>query len=368
MKTLLKAAAFAFASTLSLASAQVPAGYPAGYAQTVAAAKREGKVVVYSVLSNKAAQPLIRDFNALYPGIKVEYDGEGGSTETYDRFLAETAAGQGPDVMWSSAMDLQLKLVEDGHAMTYASPEAPRLPKWAVYKHQAYGTTFEPVVFIYNKQQVRGEEIPRDHAAFARLLRADAGKFKGKVTAFDIEKSGVGFMFAVQDRAQYAGMKDFLGALGAAEYRASPGTGAMLEKVTSGEYLLGYNIMGAYALVRSKKEPSLGVVLPSDYTLVLSRVAFIGKRARNPNAARLWVDYMLSPRGQKVIGDSLELFTIRTDVDAEYTAAKLARDIGPNARPIPLDASVTTYLDPKKHAEFVADWNSAIAAGRRAAP
>ena len=368
MKTLLRAATFAFASSLSLAFAQVPAGYPADYVRTVAAAKREGKVIVYSVLSNKAAQPLVKDFSALYPEIKVEYDGESGSTETYDRFLAESASGQGPDVMWSSAMDLQLKLVEDGHAMTYASPEAPKLPAWAVYKHQAYGTTFEPVVFIYNKEKVLGDEIPRDHAGFARVITSKADKFKGKVTAFDIEKSGVGFMFAVQDRAQYAGMGELLKAFGAAEYRASGGTGTMLEKVTSGEYLLGYNIMGAYALVRSKKEPSLGVVLPSDYTLVLSRVLFISKHARNPNAAKLWVDYMLSPRGQKVIGDSLELFTIRADVDAEYTAAKLARDIGPNARPIPLSAAVTTYLDSKKHAEFVDDWKSAIAAGRRTAP
>ena len=73
---------------------------------------------------------------------------------------------------------------------------------------------------------------------------------------------------------------------------------------------------------------------------------FWGKRARSPDVVRLWVDNMLSRRGQKVIGDSLELFTTRTDVDAEYTAAKLARDIWPNAMPIPLSAAVTTYLDP----------------------
>ena len=365
MKAFLKAAAFALAGSWSAALAQVPGGYPADYEQTIAAANREGKVIVYSVLSNKAVAPLVKDFSALYPGIKVEYDGEGGSTETYDRFLAESAAGKGPDVMWSSAMDLQLKLVEGGHAMTYASPEAPKLPAWAVYKHQAYGTTFEPVVFIYNKREVRGGEIPRDHTAFAKLIAGD-DRFKGKVTAFDIEKSGVGFMFAVQDRLHNAGLNDLLAALGAADYRASSGSGAMLEKVSSGEYLLGYNIMGAYAMVRAKKEPSLGVVLPSDYTLVLSRVLFISKRARNPNAARLWVDYMLSARGQKVIGDSLELFAIRRDVDAEYTAAKLARDLGSAARPIALSAATAAYLDPKKHADFNDEWKVAIAAGRRA--
>ena len=50
----------------------VPAGYPADYGKTLAAAEKEGKVVVYSTTDTKAAQPLIKDFEALYPNIKVE--------------------------------------------------------------------------------------------------------------------------------------------------------------------------------------------------------------------------------------------------------------------------------------------------------
>ena len=62
----------ALATIVAPAFAQtVPAGYPAEYAQTIAAAKKEGKVVVYSALDTKAAQPLIKDFNAVYPDIKV---------------------------------------------------------------------------------------------------------------------------------------------------------------------------------------------------------------------------------------------------------------------------------------------------------
>ena len=53
------------------ASAQVPAGYPAPYADTIAAAKKEGKVVVYSTTDTAAANFLIKDFQALYPGISV---------------------------------------------------------------------------------------------------------------------------------------------------------------------------------------------------------------------------------------------------------------------------------------------------------
>jgi iron(III) transport system substrate-binding protein len=359
------AVAAAVAVAIPVFAQTVPAGYPADYAQTIAAAKKEGKVVVYSALDTKAAQPLIKDFNALYPDIKVEYN-DMNSTEMYNRFIAEVAAGQGgADVMWSSAMDLQVKLVDDGQAMTYRSPEAAKLPSWAVYKDQAYGTTYEPAVFIYNKRLVTGDDIPQDHASFAKLINGKPDKFKGKVTTYDIEKSGVGFMFVVQDAKYFSGMKDLEKGFGATSYKVYASTGNMLEKVSSGEHLLGYNVLGSYALVRSKKDQSLGVVLPKDYTLVLSRVMFIGKKAKNPNAAKLWTDYILSQRGQKLIGGDVELFAIRTDVDAEYTAASLAKQVGVNIKPIPVSAEIVTYLDAKKRLEFLADWKASLAAGSK---
>jgi len=340
----------------------VPAGYPADYAQTVAAAKKEGKVVIYSALDTKAAQPLIKDFNALYPDIKVEYN-DMNSTEMYNRFIAESASGQGSaDVMWSSAMDLQVKLVDDGQALAYKSPEASKLPQWAVYKDQAYGTTYEPAVFIYNKRLVTGDEIPQDHAAFAKLINTKVDKYKGKVTTYDIEKSGVGFMFVVQDTKYFAGMKELEKGFGATQYKVYSSTGNMLEKVSSGEHLLGYNVLGSYALVRAKKDQSLGVVLPKDYTLVLSRVMFIGKQAKNPNAAKVWTDYVLSQRGQKLIGSDVELFSIRNDVEAEYTAAKLNQQLGSNVKPIPVSAEIVAYLDQTKRLAFLSDWKQALAA------
>ena len=85
----------ALALLASVALAQTaPPGYPADYAQTIAAANKEGKVVIYSALDTKAAQPLIKDFNALYPGIKVEYS-DLNSTELYNRFIAEVGVGPG---------------------------------------------------------------------------------------------------------------------------------------------------------------------------------------------------------------------------------------------------------------------------------
>jgi len=215
----------------------IPAGYPADYAQTIAAANKEGKVVIYSALDTKAAQPLVKDFNALYPNIKVEYN-DMNSPEMYNRFIAEVASGQGSaDVMWSSAMDLQVKLVDDGHAMTYASPEVSKLPTWAVYKNQAYGTTYEPAVFIYNKRLVTGDEIPQDHAAFAKVINGKVDKFKGKVTTYDIEKSGVGFMLITQDSKFNPQFWDMVKALGVVGPRVQSSAGTMMERISSGENL-----------------------------------------------------------------------------------------------------------------------------------
>src|SRR5947209_7974733 len=99
------------------ASAQAPQGYPADYSKVVEAAKKEGKVLVSATTDAVAANPLIKDFQALYPGITVEYS-DVNSTELYNRFISEAAAGSGTgDVLWSSAMDLQVKLVADGYAM-----------------------------------------------------------------------------------------------------------------------------------------------------------------------------------------------------------------------------------------------------------
>jgi iron(III) transport system substrate-binding protein len=363
MLRLTLAAALAAISAASFA--QAPAGYPADYAQVIANAKKEGKVVVYSALDTKAAQPLIKDFNAVYPDVKVEYN-DMNSTELYNRYIAEVASGQGgADVLWSSAMDLQVKLVDEGKAMTYKSPEAPKLPAWANYKDQAWGTTYEPTVFIYNKRLVTGEDIPTDHASFARIINAKPDKFKGKVTSFDIEKSGVGFMMVTQDVKYFPGMKDLEKGFGATSYKVYSSTGNMLEKVSSGEHILGYNIIGSYAMVRAKKDPNLGVVLPKDYSLVLSRVMFIGKGAKNPNAAKLFADYILSQRGQKLMGSEVELFAVRDDVDAEYTAGKLKKEMGDKLKPIPIGSEITAYLDSKKRLEFINEWKAAVASGAK---
>jgi iron(III) transport system substrate-binding protein len=131
----------------------------------------------------------------------------------------------------------------------------------------------------------------------------------------------------------------------------------MLERISSGENLIGYNVLGSYALVRAKTDPSLGVVLPKDYTLILSRIQFINKNAKNANAAKLWMDYLLSHRGQTVIANDSKLFAIRADVKGETTSAELIREIGEkNIKPLPVHPSLLQYLAPAKRMAFLKQW------------
>jgi iron(III) transport system substrate-binding protein len=354
-------AAAVLALTAGAAGAQTPAGYPADYAKIVDGARKEGKLVIYSATDSKAAEPLIKDFSALYPGVKVEYN-DMNSTEVYNRFISEAAAGGATaDLMWSSAMDLQVKLVADGYGLAYKSPEGAAVPSWANWKDTAYGTTFEPAVFVYNKRLVPADEVPSTHADLAKLLATKADKYQGKITTYDIEKAGVGFTFITHDMAANPQFWDFAKAMGQAGVRVQSSTGTMLERISSGENLIGYNMLGSYALVRAKKDPSIGVAFPKDYTLVLSRVMFINKSAKNVNAAKLWLDYVLSKRGQTVIANDSQLFAIRSDVTGETTSAELTKQLGSAIKPMAVGPDLLQYLDQGKRLAFLKQWKEAIA-------
>jgi iron(III) transport system substrate-binding protein len=90
-------------------------------------------------------------------------------------------------------------------------------------------------------------------------------------------------MLVTQDKqVNAAGFADLQKALGAVQVKVQASTGTMMERIASGENLIGYNLNAAYALTRAQKDPSIGIVMPKDYTLVLSRVMFIAKRPRTP--------------------------------------------------------------------------------------
>lgn len=338
----------------------VPQGYPADYQKIIDAATKEGKVVLYSTTDTKTASPLIQGFEAAYPGIKVEYN-DMNSTELYNRYISEQAAGgTSGDVVWSSSMDTALKLATD-YAQEYKSPEQGQLPKWAVWKDKAYGTTYEPVIFIYNKRLIPANEVPESHEALAKLIASQPDKFSKKVTTYDIEKSGLGFMLSVQDYKADPNYFKTLAAVAKGGLSVQSSTGTMMERVSSGENLIGFNILGSYAEARAKTDTSLGIAYPKDYTLVLSRVSFISSEAKNNNAAKLWIDYVLSEKGQNILANQADIPSIRNDIDGDNDIDGMTKKLGNALKPIPVDETLLEYLQQKKRLDYIKQWREAAA-------
>lgn len=321
--------------------------------RALSAAAASGPLRVLSTTDRTAAQPLINDFERRYPGLRIEYL-QLGSTELYRRFLAD--GGRGADVLWSSAMDLQIKLVNDGHAAHHESAHASQLPRWAIWKHEAYGTTCEPVGLAYHRQLLRPTEVPRTHAALAGLLQSDAPRFRGRVATYDIERSGLGFLIAANDAMVSPHAWELVRALGDCQASLHADTQSMLDAVASGQALIAYNVLGTYAEAFARSHPEVGIVYPHDYTLVVSRVAFVARHAAHPQGARLWLDHLLSQRGQQLLAEAGSLYSLRGDAMPARSAAALERQLGGAARPIALGPGLLAHLDRSKHGALVKRW------------
>lgn len=338
---------------------QVPNGYPANYADVIAAAKKEGSVSIYTSTDQVQGKPFVDAFQAAYPGIKVEYN-DLGTNGAYNRVISEAAAGQvGSDVVWTSAMDLQMVLLEKGYAVAYASPEKGNLPAWANYKDTLYANSVEPIAILYNKSALGSIAPPKTRADLIKLLRDNKEALKGKVASMDPEKSGTGFLFFTNDVKEQKDTWDMVAAFGATDAKVYGSSGNIREKLTSGEHAIAFNIIGSYALEWARKNPNLGVVLTSDFTGAFSRVVNISKGAPHPNAAKLLVDFMLSQKGQAILSAN-GAPSVRTDVTDGINIAKLNEMAGGKLKPIAVDDGLLTYSDPKKRAEFFAQWKKTL--------
>jgi iron(III) transport system substrate-binding protein len=322
----------------------------------IEAARSEGAVSIYTSTDLSQADALVDAFKAKYPGIQVEYN-DLGTNGTYNRVVSEAAASQmGADIVWSSAMDLQMKLAADGYFEAYKSSEKDAIPGWATYNDLIYATTVEPVGIIYNTRALSEDKVPQTRAELIAFLSDPS--VKGKVAAFDPEKSGSGFLFHTNDLHETDNFWEVAKAFGAASGKTYSSTGAMRETVVSGENVLAFNVIGSYALDWIKDVPNLGVAFGKDYTAAFSRMAGIPKGAPHPNAAQLFLDFMLSQEGQSALA-SRGLPSVRKDVEVGFNIDTIAERVGGALRPIKVDESLLDYLDPAKRVEFLKQWSEA---------
>jgi iron(III) transport system substrate-binding protein len=96
----------------------------------------------------------------------------------------------------------------------------------------------------------------------------------------------------------------------------------------------------------------------------MSRIALIPKSAPHPDAAKVFLDYLLSARGQELLARA-GVFAIRSDVEGEATAGALSRSLGASLRPIPVSPSLLLYLDRSKRQDFLRRWEEAVTPGAK---
>jgi iron(III) transport system substrate-binding protein len=335
---------------------------PATYASIVESAKREGQLIVYSNTHMDVARDLLSDFHGLYPFIKVEY-WDLNAAPIYDRLTNEIAAHQaGADFVWSSAMDLQEKLINDGYAQPYATPEKANLPSWARWNDLGYGVTSDPIVLVYNRRFVAAGEVPHSHAEFERLLRTQATRFHDKVAVYDPVGSEVGMLFLSQDVRITGDTWNLVRAFGKTGAQFYGSSRAILQQVSEGDKWIGYNVIGSYALEWQKQNPDIQIIYPTDYLLTMSRVAFISATARHPNSAKLFLDFLLSQRGQRDLATH-SMASVRRDIQPPVNIPRpdLAR-----AQAIRVGPSLLANLDSLVRARFLRNWKQALGNGTAA--
>ncbi|WP_243730213.1 ABC transporter substrate-binding protein [Marinomonas balearica] len=311
---------------------------------------------IQSTLDIESFEPLLKEFVKRNPDVKVAYE-DINTLELYQNLLDEKA-NSNASLIISSAMDLQLKLVNDGYAERYSSFETDKLPSYAKWRNQIFAFSKEPVVMVINRAHYPGATFPDDRESLLASIRLNDTAFKGKIGTYDIRTSGVGYLLASQDARQADTMWGrLIEAFGSHDVKSYCCTGDMIDDVAEGSLIVAYNLLGSYAAQRVEKDPRLMMVLPKDYTLMLMRTALIPKGAKNYEDAGRFLDFILSKDGQEIMSLKKLLYpisSVKTDSQKVF-----AMPLGPT-RVIELDQQLLVGRDLIKQQRFIEGWRSAL--------
>lgn len=306
-----------------------------------------------------ALKPLILDFQKQSPGTAIEVV----EYVTNDLFVAvQDACASGKslgDLYLSSAVDQLVKLANDGCARRVEAENIASAPRWANWRDEVFGFTYEPIVIVYNRDLIPAEDVPRTHVELAELLRLKADTYAGKVGTYDIRLSGIGYLLAFNDSRQTTTTYGrLLESLGRAKVVLRCCTAEILEEIERGRILIGYNMLASYAYERARQGAPLGIVMPADYTLVLSRGAMVSAHAQRPDVANRFIDYLLSPRGQGV--GTAESFFFGNDGTAPPGIEGPDVVTSGVARPITIGPTLLAVQDAARRKRFLEDWTSSM--------
>jgi iron(III) transport system substrate-binding protein len=317
-------------------------------------------LTVYSSLDEPLAKPMIAGFQAANPDVSVRYE-DMLTGEIYDRIVRETDSGhKTADFAFSSAMDLQVKLANDGYAQRSDLPNSSLWPGWANWRNTVYALTFEPAVFVFHKPSFKDQPPPSTRAEFVAFLQAHGDTIHGRIGTYDIERSGVGFLFMSRDQEQFGDSWSVVRAMGAAGVKLYSTSGAILERVADGRFLLGYNIVGSYAADWASRNPNVGIVLPKDYTVVMSRIGLVPQAAATPDLGKRYLEFFMSKEGQTIMARELQIPAVSPEVAGNNTATTMREMLGGQLKPVPVSLGLMVYLDQVKRARLISRWNEVL--------
>jgi iron(III) transport system substrate-binding protein len=319
------------------------------------------EMTIYSTLDERLAAPLIAAFQAQNPDVAVIYE-DLLADQIKSRVTTETTAG-GPtaDFLFSSAMDLQMKLANDGYARPVRVAEAANWPDWANWRDTAYAMTFEPAVLVYHRPSFP-DGPPQSRLALLDWLRDRQTQDGARIGTYDITRSAVGYLYMARDEEHFPDIWTLVRAMTDAGLETYPTSQDIIDRVADGRLLIGYNILGSYAADQARSLPDLGLVLLRDYTVVISRVAMVPRAARNPDLGERFLAFLMSRDGQELLARKLRLPAVSLEVADADSARAMQAVLGAQLRPVPVSPGLMVYLDQAKRRRLLARWDDATAA------
>jgi iron(III) transport system substrate-binding protein len=260
-----------------------------------------GELTVYTSRAESLFKPVLEAFNQAYPDVKVTVL-TGSNGELAAKLLEERANPQADLLINSDILTMQ-SLAEQGIFAPNDSPAVAAVPEaYRADDGSWTALTLRPRVIMYNTELVSEEELP------TTMMGLTDPKWKGQIGSADSRNGAmVAQLVAMRHLLGEETMTAFVQGLVANDTQWFGGHTDVRKAVGAGELKLGLVNHYYYHLSKAEGAP-VGIVYPDQGEgemglIVNSTNAGIVQGAKHPELAKLFVDFMLSPEGQKVYSE-----------------------------------------------------------------
>lgn len=249
-------------------------------------------LTLYTSQPNEDAQMTVTAFEKAHPDIEVKWIRDG-TTKLTARLQAELAAGgAAPDVLLIADSVTMESLKKQDLLAAYKSPEASRYDA-QLYDPQGYyyGTKLITTGIAYNTR------APVKPGAWQDLLKPELKNMTTLPSPLYSGAAQIHMATLMNDPQLGFTWYEKLKANGA---MPQSGNGAVMNAITSGSK--GYGVLVDYMAIREKaKGAPIEFVFPKEGVSIVTEPVAMLKRAKNPDGAKAFIDFVLSDAGQRLV-------------------------------------------------------------------